>query len=450
MMRPLSPPSVPCGFSWLALCVCVCVRVIFGLDALSQRRCATTPNAHFAPMGMCRAARVCLVSLALACCASEVRGTGRLFLRGPEATETKAVLADQKNGKTRYFDPWVYVAKGAGASVGGIGPVWTRLYNETAVVEAGLRRCKTHCKYERLSWRRKYNEAMREPGLHVMLPFRSVGGAAVHQLPIESLDLIKTYRRLVARSYVDDDAWTPGRRWVFADLGARYFLREPKAEKNDLEKRLFGSTYDFMCGYPGAERFEAHAFDIDEGHRARYPPWVRWHPYAVWDSNGTIDVVGRGAGTRGVGHAASAGSASSSSSSAASDSSDGSSGGGGGGDAVRQVATIDLADWLIRTTRADDFVVVKMDIEHAEFRVFERLYQTGALELVDEVFLECHGTLDAEAYRLGPKAWVAAELAKGNKQARTAYIPPAWVRSVACLRLERRLRTSGIYVHEWD
>lgn len=54
------------------------------------------------------------------------------------------------------------------------------------------------------------------------------------------------------------------------------------------------------------------------------------------------------------------------------------------------MTAVDLADFLKRRAAADDFVLIKMDIEGAEYVVVPHLIATGAACLIDEVYLECH------------------------------------------------------------
>lgn len=54
----------------------------------------------------------------------------------------------------------------------------------------------------------------------------------------------------------------------------------------------------------------------------------------------------------------------------------------------RKVETIDFGKWITRFK--DDFVVVKMDIEGAEFEVLESLFNSRAIEIIDYFFLEFH------------------------------------------------------------
>lgn len=54
------------------------------------------------------------------------------------------------------------------------------------------------------------------------------------------------------------------------------------------------------------------------------------------------------------------------------------------------VPAIDFDAWLWNTINPDDLVVLKLDIEGAEYPVLERMIETGSLDLVDEVLIEFH------------------------------------------------------------
>ena len=88
---------------------------------------------------------------------------------------------------------------------------------------------------------------------------------------------------------------------------------------------------------------------------------------------------------------------------------------------------IDIADWMRRTVRADDFVVVKMDIEGAEYDVVPHLLREKVADLIDELFLEVHTETNScckpphDAGRHRPDA----------------------------MRLLQSLRDAGVYAHEW-
>ncbi|KAJ9467793.1 hypothetical protein DIPPA_27930 [Diplonema papillatum] len=331
---------------------------------------------------------LCLIAVA----AASVR------MSSQEARELNALKRDR-------WQPRHYPVRKAADVALKIAPLAPLLDQMTRIPYAG-RRTLTRCKWTRLQWRKTYEAAVAEVDGQLRLPFRTVNGSSIAELPIETMSIRKTFDRLIPRAYVDADAWK-AKRWVFLDLGARYFVRKHKS-------RCFGSTYQFLCGYPGAHRFDYYAFDVNGTYASGYPDFVHWTTAAIWHENTTIAVSGVNAGTfaREVNP---------------SDVRD--------SDGV-QVPALDFADWLIRNVAASDFVVVKMDIENAEFRVVDSLFETGALELIDEVFIECHGALTKAA-------WDLAEVAVGS-------IPAAWIRSLQCFKLERRLRRAGIFLHEWD
>lgn len=57
---------------------------------------------------------------------------------------------------------------------------------------------------------------------------------------------------------------------------------------------------------------------------------------------------------------------------------------------VVQVRTIDLATWLSSHFCKADFVFIKVDIEGAEFELFEHLINRGVAELIDVASIEWH------------------------------------------------------------
>ncbi|KAF5821050.1 putative methyltransferase FkbM, methyltransferase type 11 [Helianthus annuus] len=90
----------------------------------------------------------------------------------------------------------------------------------------------------------------------------------------------------------------------------------------------------------------------------------------------------------------------------------------------------DFADWLKNTVTENDFVVMKMDVEGTEFDLIPRLIETGAICLIDEVFLECH-------YNRWQKCCPGVRSPKYQK----SY--------GQCLDLFKSLRQRGVLVHQW-
>ncbi|CAK9186610.1 unnamed protein product [Ilex paraguariensis] len=86
----------------------------------------------------------------------------------------------------------------------------------------------------------------------------------------------------------------------------------------------------------------------------------------------------------------------------------------------REVPQIGMSDWLGKTVKENEYVVMK-----AEAEVVEEMMKSKSIRLVDELFLECK--------HQGIK--------KGGRRNRRAY----W----ECLALYGRLRDEGVAVHQW-
>ena len=78
--------------------------------------------------------------------------------------------------------------------------------------------------------------------------------------------------------------------------------------------------------------------------------------------------------------------------------------------------------------RPEDFVVVKMDVEGAEYELVPYLLRTGVLDLVDEFFVEVHTEIN------------------------TCCRPPhnAGRKFEDAMRLVARLRAASVYAHPWS
>jgi len=96
---------------------------------------------------------------------------------------------------------------------------------------------------------------------------------------------------------------------------------------------------------------------------------------------------------------------------------------------VVQVQTLDVADLLYHRVTPRDYVVVKMDIEGAEYEVVPHLISTGVAPLIDEMFLEVHAQLPGSSSRRKPLV-----LGKSKQSA---------------FNLLQSLRAAGVYAHLW-
>jgi len=54
------------------------------------------------------------------------------------------------------------------------------------------------------------------------------------------------------------------------------------------------------------------------------------------------------------------------------------------------VGCIDFSDWIAKTFKPEDFIVVKMDIEGAEYDVLEKLIETNIIEHINIIYIEWH------------------------------------------------------------
>jgi len=213
----------------------------------------------------------------------------------------------------------------------------------------------------------------------------------------------------------------------------------------DLGANLYESSIGnwFRASYPDAGTYKVYAFEAEHKYDDSYAghPDVTLLHYAVSTANGTVPW----------GHAAKKGGRTRSGFALGPDGrrrrlgsehnlvADGTRSGFALGPGGRRLGSshnivqdgtrpaIDIADWLRRTVRPDDFVVVKMDIEGAEYDVVPHLLREKVADLIDELFLEVHTETNScckpphDAGRHRPDA----------------------------MRLLQSLRDAGVYAHEW-
>jgi len=166
----------------------------------------------------------------------------------------------------------------------------------------------------------------------------------------------------------------------------------------------------FMKRYPEADLFKRVAIEANDDFRPTYDSTsVEFLQYAASTRNATVQFSKDTAssGTLG-GHM-----------SAPTD--------GHGQHAAGAVRTLDLSDFLIRWVTRADFVVVKLDVEEAEYDILPHLIQTGAHRLIDEIFIEVHTDINS------------------------CCKPPndAGRHRSDAVELIQQLRAAGVYAHEW-
>ncbi|KAF6152651.1 hypothetical protein GIB67_008088 [Kingdonia uniflora] len=198
------------------------------------------------------------------------------------------------------------------------------------------------------------------------------------------------------------------RKYVYVDVGAR----------------SYGSSIGswFKKHYPKQNKtFEIYAIEADKTFHEEYrtKKGVNLLPYAAWLRNETLFFeINRDPGQlvsnkgRGMGRIQPV-----------------QTGTAFLGDADK-IKGFDFANWLKNTVSERDFVVMKMDVEGTEFDLIPRLFETGAICLIDEVFLECHYN-----------RWQRCCPGERSPKYQKTYNQ--------CLELFSSLRKSGVLVHQW-
>lgn len=198
-------------------------------------------------------------------------------------------------------------------------------------------------------------------------------------------------------------------RYVYVDVGAR----------------SYGSSIGswFRKQYPKQNKtFDVYAIEADKTFHSEYrvKKGITLLPYAAWVRNETLsfeinqdpgkEVHDKG---RGMGRIQPVTSSSKSVDRE-----------------VDEIEGFDFAEWLKSTVTEKDFVVMKMDVEGTEFDLIPRLFETGAICLIDEIFLECH-------YNRWQRCCPGQRSSKYEK----TY--------GQCLDLFTSLRERGVLVHQW-
>jgi len=179
--------------------------------------------------------------------------------------------------------------------------------------------------------------------------------------------------------------------------------RFPRAIYIDVGANAYNTSIrEFLNFYPNMESFtQIIAFEGDSQHFASYEGRnVELIPHPAWTSNTTLAWIKRKGHTgNGLGSLKD-----------------------GSGAVNTKIATVDLADFLKRRLREEDYVVLKMDVEGAEYEIVPHLLATGTTSLIDEFFVEVHTLMnDCCSHKKRDDA----------------------------VRLLNALRLAGVYVHDW-
>ena len=179
---------------------------------------------------------------------------------------------------------------------------------------------------------------------------------------VPTADTFSQYNRPLLRIQEDEVF-----RYVFVDGGAR----DPKGSDSAIRKFVRNQYFQ-------KHAFEIFAFEADSTYfgsikkaKNAFPPHnITLLPYAIWVSYETLDFSGQ------MGQLTATG--------PRQDLQDFEK------TVDKKVQGLDFSRWLKKNFVLSDFVIVKLDIEEAEYKVIPHLISTGAICLIDELYVEIH------------------------------------------------------------
>jgi len=68
-----------------------------------------------------------------------------------------------------------------------------------------------------------------------------------------------------------------------------------------------------------------------------------------------------------------------------------------------KVDSIDLSSWIVANYDKDDYIIVKMDIEGAEYDILKKMLVQDTTKYINELWIEWHFTNQEKYYNLGSK-----------------------------------------------
>lgn len=146
-------------------------------------------------------------------------------------------------------------------------------------------------------------------------------------------------------------------RKVFLDLGAHAAI----------------SVKKFREEYPNSDEYEIISFECNPRFTEvlQNTDGITFHNKAVWIEDGTQDFY--------LGHAAS------------SSLIYGKTRGNLDFDNPITVESVDISRWVVENFSKDDYIIMKMDIEGAEYEVLPKMIEDGSIDYVNIVYAEFHG-----------------------------------------------------------
>tara|TARA_R110002126_G_scaffold4922_7_gene25511 strand:+ start:5034 stop:5744 length:711 start_codon:yes stop_codon:yes gene_type:complete len=126
----------------------------------------------------------------------------------------------------------------------------------------------------------------------------------------------------------------------------------------------------FLKNFPNAEEYETHSFEINTDFAKYFEKYTAkeqhyFYPKAVWIEDGVINFwkMGEESSTVADYHK---------------------------GSASSQAPCIDLSSWIKSNFTDEDHIVLKMDVEGAEFSILPKMFKDGTMGMVNQFFAEFH------------------------------------------------------------
>jgi len=159
-------------------------------------------------------------------------------------------------------------------------------------------------------------------------------------------------------------------RKVFIDCGAN----------DGCSVRCFRDTI------PGADEFEIHSFEANPNLNKYFPiDGVQYYNKAVWVEDGTIsfynvsvDKYGNDSGETGASTVCEQKALYNIAPGRHEE------------NEIINVESIDLSKWIMSNFNKDDFIVLKLDVEGAEYDILPKMIEDGSMQYVNELLIEFH------------------------------------------------------------
>tara|TARA_B100000287_G_C20309695_1_gene653329 strand:+ start:71 stop:655 length:585 start_codon:yes stop_codon:yes gene_type:complete len=141
-----------------------------------------------------------------------------------------------------------------------------------------------------------------------------------------------------------------------------------------------GQSYDvFFKNRDDADQYEIHCFEPSPTFSSNLSEKsATYHQKAVWVEDGTMDFYDKGNSLSGTIYKNKVDNK-------------------GSGEKI-QVDCIDFSKFIIDNFNKDDYIIVKFDIEGAEYKVIEKMLEDKTFEYVNEFFVEFHGAKIEDLY----------------------------------------------------